>query len=387
MVSSEDSSKKRFPRNFSSKKGVFDLYGEMGEDFMGDLRGVGGLRIYRKMRWNDPVIGGLLMRMESIFSSVKWTYDGEEILSIDIIRNIIREFTSVFTYGFYVGEIIYSLKNGKVVINDIEPRGQMTIDEIDEKGISQINGNKPIPTDKCFYLTIMSEVRWKFGRSLLRHVYKPYYYKKSIEAAEAVGADRDLAGLPVLTAPEGFDFTSGQEGNSNYSELVKTTLEWAADVVSNIRSDEQEGVVLPFDWNLTLLRGEKGGTDTDKILRRYNTEICVGLLESFVAEGAFGSSTRGASEVGYSMFLNSCEGWVRFFVDNINKQVIERVCEYNGVKNVPVLKYTPVNAENIKDLASYVARLVNQEVISVTPELENSLLRIAKLPEREEGGK
>lgn len=388
MVDSEDSSnKKTFPTGFSTTKGFLDRYGEMGEDFMCDLSNSSGLRVFRKMRWNDPVIGGLLMRMESIFSSIKWSYEGEEVLPVTLIRNIIKEATSVFTYGFYVGEIIYGLTNGRYVVKDIEPRGQMTIEDVGKKGILQVGEDKPIPIEKCLYLTIMSEVRWKFGRSLLRHIYKPYYYKKAIEAAEAVGADRDLAGLPILSAPEGFDFTAGLEGNPNYSKLVKTTLDWATDIVSNIRSDEQEGVVLPYGWKLELLRGEKGGTDTDKILRRYNTEICVGLLESFVAEGAFSSSTRGASEVSYDMFLDSCEGWARFFTDNLNEQVIKRVCSYNGVKEVPILKHTPVNSESIKDLASYVARLISQGAINVTPELENSLLRIAKLPERDEGGK
>ena len=382
MAGSVDSSEKTFPRGFLRTKGFTDRYSGMGEDFMSDLVGWNGLRVYRKMRWNDPIIGGLLLRMESIFSSVRWSYEGEEVLPIPLVRKVVREATSVFTYGFYVGEILYELSEGKYIVTDIEPRGQLTIDRITEEGVFQIGELKAIPIEKCLYLTIMSEVRWQFGRSLLRHVYKPYYYKKAIEAAEAVGADRDLAGLPVLTAPEGFDFTAAIEGNPNYDELTKSTLDWATELVSNVRSSEQEGVVLPFGWKLELLRG--GGTtiDTDKIIKRYNTEICVGLLESFVAEGAFSASTRGSSELSYDMFLDSCEGWANFFTDSLNEQVIRRVCSYNGVKDVPTLKHSPVNVDNIKDLASYVARLISQGAINTTPELENSLLRIAKLPER-----
>ena len=198
-----------------------------------------------------------------------------------------------------------------------------------------------------------------------------------------MGADRDLAGMPVMTAPEGFDFTAAVPSSPNYSELVKSTLDWATGVVSNIRRDEQEGVVLPYGWELELLKGQSSSLDTDKIIKRYNTEICLGLLEDFVSEGAFSYSNANADISSYDMFLDSCEGWAKFFEDGLNKQVIERVCSYNGIKKVPKLKHAPVNADNIKDLASYVARLVSQGVINPTPKLENELLRIAKLPERE----
>lgn len=381
MASSADSSKK-FPSNFSSKKGVLDVYSSMGDDFMSMLSGKSGLEQYRKMSWNDPIIGGLLLRMTSLYSSTSWFYNGDEIVPLPIIRRLVNEMTSIFTYGFYVGEILYDVKDGIKVI-DVEPRGQLTIDDIDKKGIRQEGSDKIIPIDKCLYLYIMTDVRYKFGKSLLRHVYKPYFYKKSIEAAEAVGADRDLAGLPIMTAPEGFDFTAAVPSSPNYSELVKSTLDWATEIVSNIRRDEQEGVVLPNGWELELLKGQNNSLDTDKIIKRYNTEMCVGLLESFVSEGAFSSSTRDSNSSSVGMFLNSCEGWANFFEDGINKQVIERVCSYNGIKNIPKLKHAPINADDIKDLASYVARLVSQGVINPNPGLENELLRIAKLPEKE----
>jgi hypothetical protein len=88
------------------------------------------------------------------------------------------------------------------------------------------------------------------------------------------------------------------------------------------------------------------------------------------------------------MFLNSCEGEACFLEDSINEQVIDRVCAYNGKRGVSRLKHAPVNADDLKDLASFVARLVAQGVVVPTPQLENGLLKLAKLPERkiEEGG-
>src|SRR5690606_26845233 len=49
------------------------------------------------------------------------------------------------------------------------------------------------------------------GRSLLRNAYRPWYFKKRIEEIEGIGIERDLAGLPVLQAPEGLDLWSTED--------------------------------------------------------------------------------------------------------------------------------------------------------------------------------
>lgn len=365
--------------------GTIYSYQKLTNDFMPELQLQDGLAEYKKMSWNDPVAGGILLRLRAMLGSIKWKFDSD-VMSMKQIRRLITEMTSSFTYGFYVGEILYGIdEKGQVMLLDVEPRAQTSIQNILDGVVYQWNVTGQIPIGKCLHFTILDDNRWKFGRSLLRQAYKPYYYKKAIEATEAVGIDRDLAGLPILQAPEDFDFTAANPDSPNHNELAETTMDWAKDVVSGIRRDEQEGVVLPFGWNLSLLRGEKSGFDTDKVIKRYNTEICVGLLEDFVAEGSFSASTRGTSELSIEIFKDSCESWAKEFEDAINEQVIQRVCEYNGVKDVPKLGHAPINSSNITDLASFVARLVSQGVIDPTPQLQNGLLDIAKLPEMKGG--
>ena len=395
MANSQSSSKKRTHPRQMGAIGFFDLYGDMGRDYMSELQSTQGLVNYNKMRWNDPVVGGLLLRMEQLFSSVTWSIEDETYLSLTTIQNVIREMTSAFTFGFYVGEIIYKMQNDVVVVNDIAPRGQISIwnivapDDVYQLnmgykiGIHQYGVKGVIPYNKCVHLRILTPTRWKFGKSLLRHIYKPYYYKKSIEAAEAVGADRDLAGLPVLTAPEGFDFTAAQEGNPNYSELAASTLDWAEEVVSSIRKDEQEGIVLPFGWNLELLRGQQSSIKTDEIIKRYNTEMCVGLLENFVSEGAFSSATRNSSQTHSDIFMASCESWAKLFETTLNEQVLKRVATYNAMKDYPKITHSPINHDNLKDLASYVSRLISQGAITPDARLETMLREIGNLPKEE----
>jgi hypothetical protein len=39
------------------------------------------------------------------------------------------------------------------------------------------------------------------GQSMLRTAYRPWFFKKRLEEFEAIGVERDLAGLPVAKVP------------------------------------------------------------------------------------------------------------------------------------------------------------------------------------------
>ncbi|MGI6498023.1 MAG: hypothetical protein ACOX0U_04265 [Oscillospiraceae bacterium] len=43
------------------------------------------------------------------------------------------------------------------------------------------------------------------GRSILRNAYRSWYFKRRIQEIEGIGIERDLAGFPTLTAPEGMN--------------------------------------------------------------------------------------------------------------------------------------------------------------------------------------
>jgi hypothetical protein len=43
------------------------------------------------------------------------------------------------------------------------------------------------------------------GKSILRNAYRSWYFKRRIQEIEGIGIERDLAGFPTLTAPEGMN--------------------------------------------------------------------------------------------------------------------------------------------------------------------------------------
>lgn len=257
-------------------------------------------KIYRKMRKQDPIIGSLSLNFENLIASKPYNLergncnkrDFEFLSSLFSFYlspkvKLVQQLNSALTYGFAVSEKIFGTVDGYFVPIDFSPRHQSTIHEInyDKQFIRQSAlGFIDIPYAKCVHHVFYDEGRSPYGISLLRHVYKPYYYKSDIEASEAAGLERDLAGLPIMEAPQGFDFEAADENSQKYDSSVATTLQWAVDTISNIKKDTQQGVVLPFGWKLTVLKGENRTViPTSDIIVRYNNEIAYGMLQNFLS--------------------------------------------------------------------------------------------------------
>ena len=58
-----------------------------------------------------------------------------------------------------------------------------------------------VPLSKCLHFVTVPLKNSPEGRSILRNAYVPYVRKKRIEEIEAIGIERDLAGLPVAWVP------------------------------------------------------------------------------------------------------------------------------------------------------------------------------------------
>ena len=61
--------------------------------------------------------------------------------------------------------------------------------------------NVTLPIEKCLLFRTTTVKGNPEGRSMLRNAYRPWYMKKRIEEFEAIGVERDLAGLPVGKVP------------------------------------------------------------------------------------------------------------------------------------------------------------------------------------------
>ena len=136
-----------------------------------------------------------------------------------------------------------------------------------------------IPIDKALLFRTKSRKNNPEGKSILRNAYRSWYFKRRIQEIEGIGVERDLAGYPVIYAPEGYDIWSEDEA----ATAIRASLEG---MVRSVRRDESEGLVLPYGYELKLL--STGGArqfDTNAIINRYDTRIAMTVLADFILSG------------------------------------------------------------------------------------------------------
>lgn len=288
---------------------------------------------------------------------------------------------SFIPYGWSYHEIVYKRRKGpdqkdgskrstfddgkigwrKFALRSQDSKLRWEFDEGDDlNGMWQLAPGNPmvyLPIEKCLLFRTTTAKGNPEGRSALRNAFRPWYFKKRIEEIEAVGIERDLAGLPVAWVPYEYLTSSATPEQQQVVEQVKM-------IARNIKRDEQEGVVWPqaFDeggnklFDLTLLStGGQRQFDTDKIIARYDQRIAMVMLADFILLGheKVGSHSLGASKI--DLFTAAIEAWLFHIADVFNKHAIPRLLKLNGIdiKYAPKLTFGSIQPVDLEALGSF----------------------------------
>ena len=320
----------------------------------------------------------------------------------DSWSSFMSEVLSMLTYGWSWHEIVYKRREGATGNSSTDSkfddgligwrklpiRGQDSLvrwefdDDGDIEGMVQASdsgGYITIPLSRSLLFRTQILKDNPEGRSALRNSYRPWYFKKKIEEIEGIGLERDLAGLPMMTAPEGLDLWN------NADPLAVTQLQLAEDLVRSIRRDEQEGILKPFGWELELLSsGGRRVFDTNQIISRYDQRIAMTVLADFIQLGhsnRFGSFALSKSKT--SLFNTALNGWMNMIRDVLNQHAIPQLLALNGMslENHPRLDHEEVNVPDIEAIGTYLKNLsASGMALFPNPVLEESVLRAARLP-------
>jgi hypothetical protein len=415
--------------NFLSKQASGPIFNEIGvtglkessggiyEEFVPKLRWPKAGEVFQEMSSNDPVITAILLCSRQLIRNVSWQVkpassaladlEAAEFLTqcLDDMSltwsDLIDDITSFFDYGFAYHEIVYKKrmganndpkKNSKYSDNrigwrKIAGRAQTSMHSWlfdNEGGLQGMNqytskGVKLIPIEKSLLFRTTANRGNPEGRSFLRGAYRPWYFKKHIEEIEGIGIERDLAGLPVTTAPPGVDIFD--KDNPQAVESKKAALA----LVTSIRRDRNEGVVLPDGWKLTLLSSSSNRQfDTNAIINRYDQRIAITMLADIVMLGADKVGSFALAKVKQSMLSASLDAQLKSVCDIFNRYAIPRLFALNGfaVKSLPKIVSGSVVAPDLKELGDYIRALSGSKMpLFPDIDLENHLRRIADLPE------
>jgi hypothetical protein len=227
------------------------------------------------------------------------------------------------------------------------------------------------------------------GRSILRNAYRPWMFKKRIEEIEGVGIERDLAGLPVAYIPsEYFDATADAQ--------QKQTLKAWQRMVTQVRRDQQEGILIPsdrdasgnllFDFKL-LSTGGTRSFDTSKVIDRYNRAIATSVLADFIFLGQQSVGSFALSSDKTALFATALGSFLRSIADVFNRHLMPRLWKLNGLDMsfMPTIVPGDLERANLAELGGFLQQLTAAGApLFPDRELENHLRSLAGLPQAPE---
>ena len=394
--------------------------GFLEEEFLPELRGQQAARIYQEMRDNDAIVGAMLYTMEQLVQTAPLevvtndtTPEGNRIRDFvescfndlsNTWQHTLSEVLSFLPFGYAPMEIILKRRNGfnrdpeksskysdgligwrKIALRGQDSTYRWIVDSNGRiLGLEQLPpptfANLVIPMEKMLLFRVRADKNNPEGKSILRHAYRSWFLKKRFEEVEGIAVERELTGLPVLTTPEGVNIWNPNDPDA---ALVRSVAE---DLVRNIRADQHQGVVLPFDWKLELIssKGQRN-IDTTGIITRLDQRIATTVLADvlLIGQEKVGSFALVAAKV--SLFSKALKGITRVIEDEFNDKAIPRLLRANGfdTESAPFIRFGPIDTPDLKSLAEYINKLVGNQVIVPDEKLERHLRQIASFPQKE----
>lgn len=414
------------------ESGLRQSGGFIMEEFSSELTGSKGAAKFRQMAWNDSTCGAMIFAITTLIKSCRYEFaaadDSPEAEDMKLFMEqviddmdgtfaaFIDEVCSMFTYGFAPFEIVLKNRGGletkdrtqrskfddnRIGLRSLALRAQTTItrwtfdpDDGCVTGMWQqpLTGHEiEIPMDRIALFRTTAERNNPQGRSLLRTAWRSYYYKSKIEEIEAIGVERDLAGLPVARIP----------GNLMKSDATPADrasyARWSA-LVKNLKRDRQEGIVIPSDtdkngkpmYDIALL-STAGSRQmrTTEIIDRYSRGMAMSMLADFIFLGQSAVGSFALSSDKTELFAVAVGAYTRDIVDTFNRVVTPLLWWANGFDPalMPALKASDIERASLTEIAALIDTMTKGgAAVFPNARLENRLMEMAGLPPLPEEG-
>jgi hypothetical protein len=400
------------------------------DEFLQELKGKRAIQKYREMRDNNAIVGSVMYAVEQTLRDVKVDIvpaDDSEAAKreADFLKSVIEdmdhslddhisEALSYLTYGFSWFEVVYKVRggdtrspkknskyeDGRIGVKKIAIRAPWTVEEFEvDQNTGEILGmyqeaawgKRPamIPVEKSLYYRTTSLNNDPSGRSVLRNAYVSYTYLNKIQGYEAIAIERELHGVPVGRMPAEYlsaDATADQAALRGQFERI----------LRDLKNNEQGYALLPsdlyvdadgkptnqrlMDVELITANGSRS-IDIDPVVKRYQHDIARSLMAEFLMLGS-SSGSYALSKTKTDLFLRSLESYINTIVDVLNKQLVERLWQLNGLDwaTMPKLVAGDVAPHDLREIASFL-RNINGAGIEVQDQTEvvTDLMNIAEI--------
>jgi hypothetical protein len=414
--------------------------GRIDEEFLPELRGERGIKTLTEMSSNDGIVSAILFAVEMIIRGVEWTTipggtspadaEAADFLAstMDDMSNSWPEFmseaVSLVPYGWAYHEIVAKRRlgpkpkpvlierpngsvteqkqasskfdDGRVGIRKLPIRAQESLEEWifdDEGGIAGLTQRpapdydlKTIPIQKALLFRTTAAKGNPEGRSALRGAYLSWYLKRAVQEIEAIGIERDLAGLPWARIPARFF-------KANATAAEKAALAEWVQTMRDIRVDSLQALVYPSEFDEhgnqlyevgLMTTGGARAVDTGAVVQRYNVEMASVVLADFILLGHEKVGSFALASQKSDLFSVAVNGWLQGIAEILNRHLVPKLFEWNSFAITELPKFQPsvLGRVDLKELGDYISNVsgVGYDLFP-NEALESALLQAAELPE------
>jgi hypothetical protein len=398
--------------------GLKEYSGYLYEEWHPDLRGRLADKVYREMAENNPTVGAALFLIETLVRQVEWRvetwhtdsreardlrdwFDGAlfEDLATPFDQTVAELIGSLPVYGWALIEELYRIRrrvdggpfnsrfdDGHWGWQDFAIRSQDSRDQwiFDESGrvthmvqrVETEGTTRILPLDKCLLFRVRQWKNSPEGRSVLRSAYRPWYMLTRLEEVEAIGHERNAAGLPVALVPP--DALS-----PNATPAERAMVSMAKDLVRNVRQDSAAGVVFPgardsrgnetgFEFKLLSASGKNDG-GLDATIKRHQANIGMALLAELQQLGFSSSGSRALGDSKTDVLTMAIGALLKSISDVFSAVAIPRLARLNGfpINALPHLTHGDVETPQIAEASAAFASMVSAGGLTWTDDDED----------------
>lgn len=398
-----------------------------------DLRFPQCINTYDNMA-RSAVVGATLSAINTIASQVEFVIDSydesathknrrdflKQCLFDDMecpFNQVVRDALTMTKYGFSVLEKVYRFRrrdegslfnDGRIGIKYLPIRSQRSIRQFiyDDnnrtlKHVEQtpiglkgtIYKADPIKMDanRVMVFRVNPTGLHPYGQSPLGDAYKSWRVLEKLQDIETTSANRNLNGIPHLTAP-----SEVLDEDDDDPESIKRVRKIKAGV-SAISTGEQSYIITPSDrytqdeggasmYDFKLVTGSSSHlTALSGIITRYSNEtfqtMCADVLTLDNGQGGGSSSLTSNKQTMLNMFV---EARLKEFLDILNKDLIPDLWRKNGWDDTkcPKIKHGRIEKVALETLAKAVQQLMATNSIPITVENINYIMEVFGFPTR-----
>jgi hypothetical protein len=211
-----------------------------------------------------------------------------------------------------------------------------------------------------------------WGRSILRPIYKHWFYKEELYRIDAVRLDRWGIGIPRAKIQAGYQMKS----------MARMALD---KMLAALRGHERGFVVHPEEVDIDILMPKGSASDLGLMgsVSHHDLMMFRAVLAQFMATGNQEHGNYGSTRSYADMFLFAMQAAANFIQEEYGRQNIRQFCDFNFNMNgrpYPVLRAADIQKIEIGLLAEATSKFAAAGILTPDDDIESFFRKVYGWP-------